>query len=671
MTRRILFFGLTDAIVAAALLTLACGSTPSGSSNTPASASTDPRGADSLAVPQVAQVAKSGRRVIFVGLDGADWQLLDDYMARGVMPNLARLVREGTGGVLETIRPPLSPLIWTTMMTGVSPLDHGILDFVQFDPATGEKEPITSSVRKVPAIWNMATYGGKRATALGLWATYPAEPVNGVIVSDRLFTFLFKENAPPADVVFPRDREVWARDALDRAEKGIDESALKAFLPWLTDADYGRYAESTDPYAHPVSALRRILVETRVYDELGSDVQRDHPDLTIVYIQGTDTVGHVFAPFAPPRQPSVSQADYDKYSQVPEKYFRAIDDRLGEYRRLAEASHAVLMLASDHGFFWKEGRPTTLSSNATATAAKWHRDDGMFVLWGPGIPASAAHDKRGSVRQVCATLLALLGLPPGRDVDGDPLPGVERPATARADYFSFYRPANAPVSRVGQRAVDDDALAKLKSLGYISGSDAAGTGTGARGVTRTPASYNNEGVILRDRGNAARAIEAFERALALDPNLASAQWNLSDVLFSRQNDLDRSDDLLVKAFARGLPDGTKYLIGRAIGYQRTGQADRALHLLNVAVQAQPGNADVLLFRGRYRVDAHECAGALEDFRKAGQLAPNDPAAFASEGLARMCLGDRAGARNAFARSLQLDPNQPNVRDFLKTLGGTP
>ena len=388
--------------------------------------------------------------MIFVGLDGADWQLLDDYMARGVMPNLARLVREGTSGVLETIRPPLSPLVWTTMMTGVSPLDHGILDFVQFDPTTGAKEPITSSVRKAPAIWNMATYGGKRAAALGLWATYPAEPVNGVIVSDRLFTFLFKESAPPADVVFPADRERWARDALDRAEKSVDESALKAYLPWLTDADYRRLAESNDPYGHPVSALRRILVETRVYDELGRDVQRDRPDLTVVYIQGTDTIGHVFAPFAPPRQASVSQADYDKYSQVPERYFRAIDDQLGEYRRLAEASHAVLMLASDHGFFWKEGRPSTLSSNATATAAKWHRNDGMFVLWGPGIPAAANHDARGSVRQVCATLLALLGLPPGRDVDGEPLPGVERPSGARADYFAFYRPAEAPASNGAQ-----------------------------------------------------------------------------------------------------------------------------------------------------------------------------------------------------------------------------
>ena len=151
MTRRILFLGLAHTMVAAALLTLACGSTPSHRSPPPASASTDPREADSLAVPQIAQAAKTGRRVIFVGLDGADWQLLDDYMARGVMPNLARLVREGTGGVLETIRPPLSPLIWTTMMTGVSPLDHRILDFLRVNPVSHQREPITSDERKVPA----------------------------------------------------------------------------------------------------------------------------------------------------------------------------------------------------------------------------------------------------------------------------------------------------------------------------------------------------------------------------------------------------------------------------------------------------------------------------------------------------------------------------------------
>src|SRR5213595_3139943 len=91
-------------------------------------------------------------RVLFVGLDGADWQLLDAYCADGTMPNLAALVRGGEKRILLTQHPPLSPLVWTTMMTGVSPLEHRILDFTRFDPVTRVREPITSDERAVPAI---------------------------------------------------------------------------------------------------------------------------------------------------------------------------------------------------------------------------------------------------------------------------------------------------------------------------------------------------------------------------------------------------------------------------------------------------------------------------------------------------------------------------------------
>jgi Flp pilus assembly protein TadD/predicted AlkP superfamily pyrophosphatase or phosphodiesterase len=641
---RLFFFS----VLAAALLIIACG--------TPSSRSTSSTN------------AKSARPVIFIGLDGADWQLLDDYIANGSMPNLAQLTREGASGILDTIRPPLSPLIWTSMMTGVSPLDHGILDFVQFDPKTGAKEPITSSLRRAPAIWNMASSQGKRVAALGLWATYPAEAVNGTIVSDRLFTFLFKEAAPPVGVVSPAGKDQWARDALQHAGHVVDEAALRQYLPWLTHEGYQREAESDDPYSQPVSALRRILIDTQVYDSLGRDViQRDHPDLSIVYLEGTDTIGHVFSPFAPPRQPQVSQVDYDRYHDVPARYFKQIDDTLGEYRRLAEASHAVLMLASDHGFLWKEGRPTTLSSNATTTAAKWHRNEGMYVVWGPGVAPTAGHTGRGSVQQVCATLLALLGLPPGRDVEGPPLPGVAAPTAARVDYFAQYHPAAAPAS--SGTAVDRDTLAKLKSLGYVS--DGGPSSSQAAGATRTPGSYNNEGVILKEHDKPVPAMEAFEHALALDPNLSSALWNLSDLLFARGSDLNRSDEMLMRALRHGLPDGPKLVIGRAIGYQRAGQADRSLSLVNAALKTRQDEAELWLFRGRYRVEAQECAGAAADFERAERLAPDHAPAFASEGVARLCAGDKNAARRAFTRSLEIDPNQPKVREFLQSLGRTP
>src|SRR4029079_9193804 len=124
----------------------------------------------------------------------------------------------------------------------------------------------------------------------------------GLMVSDRLFSFLYSEAAAPPGAVYPADREPWARAALARAEAGIGFAELSAYLPWLTRAEYDERSRATDPYAHPVSALRRILVETRAYDELAREaIARATPDLSVVYFQGTDSIGHVFAPFVAPR----------------------------------------------------------------------------------------------------------------------------------------------------------------------------------------------------------------------------------------------------------------------------------------------------------------------------------------------------------------------------------
>jgi Flp pilus assembly protein TadD len=613
-------------------------------------------------------MARAGRPVIFVGLDGADWELLDEYAASGVMPNLAALVAEGAGGVLETIQPPLSPLVWTTMMTGASPLAHGILDFTRFNPQSGQKEPITSDERREPAIWNMASAAGKRVGVVGLWATYPAEPVNGLVVSDRLFSFLFEEKEPPPGVVFPASQEAGAREVLRRVEEGVGLADMRAFLPWLGEAEYRRHLTSEDPYGHPISALRRILVETRVYDELArSFFTSARPDLAIVYFEGTDTIGHVFAPYAPPRQAGIAVEDYERYHAVPDVYFRRVDALLGEYRRLAQAAGAILMIASDHGFAWRQGRPTRLSSFAISTAAKWHRKEGIYLLWGKGIVPAPGHPQRGRVTQVCATLLALLGLPSAGYMAGPPLPGAPAPLTAHFDYRASFQPSS--VALASHPRADAQAIEKLRALGYVGAGEALSAPEAARaaGARRTAGSYNNEGLILKDEGKPEEAIAAFENALRLDANLASALWNLSDLLFAQNRDLDRSDELLLRAFANGLPEGPRFVVGRAIGYQRANQVERSLKLMARAALARPDEPEVWLFQGRYRVEKGDCRGALRDFQKAVRLSPENPAAHASQGLARLCMGDRLGARESFERSLQLDPAQPKLLEYLTKL----
>ncbi|HXH37383.1 MAG TPA: alkaline phosphatase family protein [Thermoanaerobaculia bacterium] len=608
-------------------------------------------------VPEVARQAHEARPVIFIGLDGADWQLLDEYMADGSMPNLRRLVAAGAGGVLETDYPPLSPLVWTTMMTGVGPLDHAILDFTRFNPYTHDKEPITSDERRAPAIWNMLTYAGKRTAVFGLWATYAAEPVHGLNVSDRFFTFLYSDVDRPAGVIWPPSRQAWSERTLSDAEGSVDIRRMRQYLPSLTDDEFTALSRRENPYADPSAALRRILVETEIYGRLSQGYMgsRDSlPDLTIIYLQGTDTAGHVFAPFAPPKQPQVSQADYDRYSGVPARYFHEIDDLLGRYGEMADRKGAILMIASDHGFFWRDGRPTQISSTATATAAKWHRKEGIYLLRGPGIAAAPGHPLRGSVRQVLSTLLALTGMPslPGAK---PPLPGAPPPSAPFAFRQSFVRAASPPPLPNGRAASEE--IAKLKALGYIGSNESARSASGT-GDTKTAGALNNEGLILRNEHRLDEALAAFNRALAVDPNYSSAMWNLSETLFDANRDPDRADALLIAALQNGLADGPRFVIVRSIAYERSSRGDRSLRLLEQAVAALPEDGELRMFRGRYRMDRHDCPGALSDFLAAERQQPGNALAFASAGLAQMCTGDAGAARQSFAQARRLDPNMP-------------
>jgi len=603
--------------------------------------------------------------VLFVGLDGADWQLLEPWLEAGKMPNLARLRREGSWGELETETPPLSPLLWTTMMTGHSPLEHGVLDFSRYRPGDGAREPITREEREVPALWNAATWAGKSVAVFGLWATWPAESVAGVLVSDRMFGFLNVEDEPPPGAAYPPAWQARATAELRELWRETGHEALRGYLPWLSSAEYEERAESERPYDHPISALRRILIETALYDRLFEAAWRElAPDLTVLYFQGTDSIGHVFAPYAAPRQASVSPEDFERYSGVAERYFRAIDDQLGRYDERARAAGGTLVIASDHGFYWGEGRPERLSSFANATAAKWHRKEGIYLVRGPGV--AAGRGEKAGIRRLFPTLLALAGLPAAAGAEATPLPGAPAPAPPPYDYRAPYRELRARAARAAAPATaGDEELAKLQALGYIGAGEPtrAPEAALASGSTRTAGAWNNVGIILRGERKKGEALAAFERAIEIDPNLASALWNLSDELFAAER-LDRADELLVRAVANGLPEGPKFLIGRAIGYQRAGTPARSLALLDRAVAARPEEREFWLFRGRYRVDARQCAGALDDFRHAADLGPEDPAVHASAALAALCLGDRATATEGLRRSLALEPNQPRVRAML-------
>jgi len=110
----------------------------------------------------------------------------------------------------------------------------------------------------------------------------------------------------------------------------------------------------------------------------------------------------------------------------------------------------VFDVGVDHGFSWKKDRPTTLSNHYRHHGREVASVCRMYLLWGAGIPAGGknTHDKHGSVRQVCATLLALAGLPQAQGLAGVPLPGTPAaPASSPVDYQAAYHPMPSAPAR--------------------------------------------------------------------------------------------------------------------------------------------------------------------------------------------------------------------------------
>ena len=195
-------------------------------------------------------------------------------------------------------------------MTGASPLDHGILDFTRRNPETGALEPITSSERRVPAIWNMADRGGqerRRLRPLGHLAGRAGAGAAGGGPLLLLHLARPGRRRPASSTRRPRRPGRGRRWPRPRPEVGLRRPPRLSPLAGPRRSTSAAAADP-DPYAHPVSALRRILVETRAYHALATSwLAREKPDLAVVYFQGTDTLGHVFAPYAPPRQDAVTR----------------------------------------------------------------------------------------------------------------------------------------------------------------------------------------------------------------------------------------------------------------------------------------------------------------------------------------------------------------------------
>jgi predicted AlkP superfamily phosphohydrolase/phosphomutase len=88
------------------------------------------------------------KKLLLIGWDGADWKTINTLLDAGKMPALERFVNSGVMGNLATLHPSLSPMLWTSIATGMRPFKHGIHGFTEPDPSNGGIRPVTSTQRR-------------------------------------------------------------------------------------------------------------------------------------------------------------------------------------------------------------------------------------------------------------------------------------------------------------------------------------------------------------------------------------------------------------------------------------------------------------------------------------------------------------------------------------------
>ena len=240
--------------------------------------------------------------ILLIGIDGADWDILDPLIEQGRLPHLASLKREGVSGPLMTLRDiPLSPVIWTSVATGKGPEEHGITWFL-VDTPDGQRIPVRSYNREVEALWNMLAAQERVPGFVGGWATAPAENVRaGIIASDALGCHGFGrtgQGLPDEEKVHPPQLHEQLSVLVPPVQQ-IDYSYGERFFHMSAEEYYDEAYTPTkyrrpDP-ANPIHLFQQYTATSLGYTAIARRLlELRELDLLGVYYESSDSMSHLF-----------------------------------------------------------------------------------------------------------------------------------------------------------------------------------------------------------------------------------------------------------------------------------------------------------------------------------------------------------------------------------------
>jgi predicted AlkP superfamily phosphohydrolase/phosphomutase len=273
-------------------------------------------------------MSSNKKKVVVIGLDGATFDLLDPLMNLGKMPNLDRLVKNGSSGRLLSTVPPVTGPAWVSFMTGKNPGKHGIFAFQKRVPRSYTWRAIHAGSIHSETLWSILSAAQRKVVVANVPVTYPPSAVNGFLVSG----FLTPDDN--CDSTYPASLAEELKSLVGDIKYDVD---------WRNFASHESAALIQDSQRITLNTARMTL----------HLMERCDYDFLITVFNGPDRLQHSFWKLL---EPLVRQ-EPEALSPLQESLincFTKLDIHLGEICQMA-GNDATLFIISDHGFHRLEG----------------------------------------------------------------------------------------------------------------------------------------------------------------------------------------------------------------------------------------------------------------------------------------------------------------------------
>lgn len=262
-------------------------------------------------------------KVLIIGLDGANFDIMDDSILTKHMPNLNMLKRGGCCGVLQSTDPPLTPAAWTTCITGCQPYHHGVCGFRKYSPSEDLLLMGSALDCHVPHFWEILSNKGYKIASINVPWTYPCKEVNGIQVAGF--------GIPDTDVQF-----TYPEDFRNELLLHIPDYQVTAKWKKAKKNDYAQFEAN-------IRAMERCFQQRLETAELIH--KKITPDIMMVQFHDLDVLQHNIWPYLDKTTRDDSPVQRDRVALM----FNKLDHAIGGLLKLTDLDNTHIIVVSDHG----------------------------------------------------------------------------------------------------------------------------------------------------------------------------------------------------------------------------------------------------------------------------------------------------------------------------------